>query len=90
VPAAYFDAATRNQAEGARPWPPRVEYDYLWWVLPGQGGAAANQTAHGFGGQYIWVMSAFDAVLVVTAHPVESNDTSAIVFNFVVPAFTVP
>ncbi len=90
VPADFVDAATRRQLGAGWPWPAWAEYGYLWWLLPGQGSAAPSYTANGFGGQYVWVMPAFDAVVVIAANPFEPKDTSAIARDFIIPAFGRP
>ncbi len=87
VPADYVEAATRSQVAGGWPWPAWSQYGYLWWVLPDRGGGPPSYTANGFGGQYVWAMPAHDAVIVITANPFESRDTSPIVFDFILPAF---
>ena len=90
VPAGFVDAATHKQVAGGWPWPAWVEYGYLWWLLPGRGSTAPSYAANGFGGQYIWVMPAFDAVVVITANPFESNDTSRVALEYIIPAFGGP
>lgn len=64
IDAGYVDAATARQAPG-RPFPEGVSYGYLWWVDD----LACPPTffAGGHGGQYIYVVPAFDLVVVTTA-----------------------
>lgn len=64
IDAGYVDAATARQAPG-RPFPEAVSYGYLWWVDD----LACPPTffAGGHGGQYIYVVPAFDLVVVTTA-----------------------
>lgn len=64
IDAGYVDAATSRQAPG-RPFPEGVGYGYLWWVDD----LACPSTffAGGHGGQYIYVVPAFDLVVVTAA-----------------------
>ncbi len=64
IDAGYIDAATTRQAPG-RSFPEAVSYGYLWWVDD----LARPSTffAGGQGGQYIYVVPAFDLVVVTTA-----------------------
>lgn len=60
----YVAAATARQAPG-RPFPEGVSYGYLWWVDDLASPPAFF--AGGHGGQYIYVVPAFDLVVVTTA-----------------------
>ena len=90
VPAGYVDAATRKQTGGGWPWPAWAQYGYLWWVIPDRAGGPPSYAANGFGGQYVWVMPAQDAVIVITANPFEPNDTSRVALEYIIPAFGRP
>jgi CubicO group peptidase (beta-lactamase class C family) len=86
VPADYAAAATQRQVGGGWPWPAWAQYGYLWWVLPDRAGGPPSYAANGFGGQYVWVLPAHDAVVVIAANPFEPRDTSPIVVDFILPA----
>ena len=64
IEARYVEAATARQAPG-RPFPEGVGYGYLWWV--DDLACPPAFFAGGHGGQYIYVVPAFDLVAVTTA-----------------------
>lgn len=63
LPAAWVRASTTKQSD---PGPNAAGYGYLWWISKAIPGAYA---AIGYGGQYIIVDPALDAVIAVTADP---------------------
>ena len=66
-------------------WPPWARYGTLWWVIPGRG---MNYAANGAGGQDTWVFPAQDAVVVITANPLERTDTFVLGRDFIAAEFT--
>lgn len=65
VPADYLRAATTRRHPGGAPL--GSAYGYLWWVGPARGPARPVAMANGYGGQWIYVEPALQAVAAVTA-----------------------
>ena len=65
VPADHVRAATTRRHAGGAPL--GAAYGYLWWVGPGRSGSRPVAMANGYGGQWIYVEPALQAVAAVTA-----------------------
>ena len=68
LPAAFVRDATRRQSAGG--YPVGQPYGYLWWVVDGgrgRQGARPAAMASGYGGQWIYVEPALQAVVAVTS-----------------------
>jgi CubicO group peptidase (beta-lactamase class C family) len=68
VPWEWVDRSTRPVAATSRG---RRGYGYLWWMRPPSDRGAYN--ASGYGGQYIYVSRAWDAVIVVTSTEISKS-----------------
>ena len=68
LPAPFVRAATRRQNAGG--YPLGQAYGYLWWIAEGaRGGQSVRPTAmaNGYGGQWIYIDPALQAVVAVTS-----------------------